>query len=140
MLIQLEISIYRGQCSGHSGIKIGLWGQINQSLSSFQHKMWWYKLLLLVNILNICQSTNITRFDLMQYFYQKPLNHGNQTLTVKGYINIVEAFKEDMNFIDQAMDSLLLEMFGPNFHKNITNLDIGKYMRNRAGSIIEQVA
>ena len=69
----------------------------------------------------ITKSLKITRFDLLQYQYQKPFNQ-NQSLTVETYLKKLQDFRHDLNFVEQAIDTVYESQ-----ENNQTSLDIGKF-------------
>ena len=82
--------------------------------------------LLIFAIFSCVQAMNIT-LDALKARYQKPFKHENQTLTVEEYFHYVEDFREDLNFVGKALDSIMMELYSPNFHRNISNDVIGKF-------------
>ena len=77
--------------------------------------------LILSIFLGITKSLKITRFDLLQYQYQKPFNQ-NQSLTVEKYLKKLQDFRHDLNFVEQAIDTVYESQ-----ENNQTSLDIGKF-------------
>ena len=77
--------------------------------------------LILSIFIGITKSLKITRFDLLQYQYQKPFNQ-NQSLTVEKYLKKLQDFRHDLNFVEQAIDTVYESQ-----EKNQTSLDIGKF-------------
>ena len=60
--------------------------------------------LILAILIGVTKSLKITRFDLLQYQYQKPLNQ-NQSLTVEKYLQDLQQFRHDLNFVEKAIDT-----------------------------------
>ena len=79
--------------------------------------------LILAILIGVTKSLKITRFDLLQYQYQKPLNQ-NQSLTVEKYLQDLQEFKHDLNFVEKAIDTVYESQ-----QSNQTSLDIGKFQR-----------
>ena len=77
--------------------------------------------LILSIFIGITKSLKITRFDLLQYQYQKPFNQ-NQSLTVEKYLKKLQDFRHDLNFVEQAIDTVYESQ-----ENNQTSLDIGKF-------------
>ena len=78
---------------------------------------------ILAILIGVTKSLKITRFDLLQYQYQKPLNQ-NQSLTVEKYLQDLQEFKHDLNFVEKAIDTVYESQ-----QSNQTSLDIGKFQR-----------
>ena len=83
--------------------------------------MWLEQHLILSIFIGITKSLKITRFDLLQYQYQKPFNQ-NQSLTVEKYLKKLQDFRHDLNFVEQAIDTVYESQ-----ENNQTSLDIGKF-------------
>ena len=79
--------------------------------------------LILAILIGVTKSLKITRFDLLQYQYQKPLNQ-NQSLTVEKYLQDLQEFRHDLNFVEKAIDTVYESQ-----QSNQTSLDIGKFQR-----------
>ena len=79
--------------------------------------------LILAILIGVTKSLKITRFDLLQYQYQKPLNQ-NQSLTVEKYLQDLQEFRHDLNFVEKAIDAVYESQ-----QSNQTSLDIGKFQR-----------
>ena len=79
--------------------------------------------LILAILIGVTKSLKITRFDLLQYQYQKPLNQ-NQSLTVDKYLQDLQEFRNDLNFVEKAIDTVYESQ-----QSNQTSLDIGKFQR-----------
>ena len=79
--------------------------------------------LILSIFIGITKSLKITRFDLLQYQYQKPFNQ-NQSLTVEKYLKKLQDFRHDLNFVEQAIDTVYESQ-----ENNQTSLDIGKFWK-----------
>ena len=79
--------------------------------------------LILAILIGVTKSLKITRFDLLQYQYQKPLNQ-NQSLTVEKYLQDLQEFRHDLNFVEKAIDTVYESL-----QSNQTSLDIGKFQR-----------
>ena len=79
--------------------------------------------LILAILIGVTKSLKITRFDLLQYQYHKPLNQ-NQSLTVEKYLQDLQEFKHDLNFVEKAIDTVYESQ-----QSNQTSLDIGKFQR-----------
>ena len=77
--------------------------------------------LILSIFIGFTKSLKITRFDLLQYQYQKPFNQ-NQSLTVEKYLKKLQDFRHDLNFVEQAIDTVYESQ-----ENNQTSLDIGKF-------------
>ena len=65
----------------------------------------------------------------MKTQYLKPFEHENHTLTVEEYFHYVEDFRDDLNFVEKAMDSIMIEMYDRDsqFHRNLSNDLIGEF-------------
>ena len=79
--------------------------------------------LILAILIGVTKSLKITRFDLLQYQYHKPLNQ-NQSLTVEKYLQDLQEFRHDLNFVEKAIDTVYESQ-----QSNQTSLDIGKFQR-----------
>ena len=79
--------------------------------------------LILAILIGVTKSLKITRFDLLQYQYQKPLNQ-NQSLTVEKYLQDLQEFRHDLNFVEKAIDAVYESL-----QRNQTSLDIGKFQK-----------
>ena len=94
----------------------GIWVSIQLKMRLEQH-------LILSIFIGFTKSLKITRFDLLQYQYQKPFNQ-NQSLTVEKYLKKLQDFRHDLNFVEQAIDTVYESQ-----ENNQTSLDIGKFWK-----------
>ena len=83
--------------------------------------------LLIFAIFGCVQATKLT-LEALKTQYLKPFKHENHTLTVEEYFHYVEDFRDDLNFVEKAMDSIMIEMYDRDsqFHRNLSNDLIGK--------------